>query len=104
LLINEIQNKQIEKAGIDAQITALSSSVETMSSDLKAAVRASFEQYCDALDYEYKQKEQEYELDLDNLDQLYFKRLQELDARERGLIQERREDIEILAKLFYDKQ
>ena len=104
LLINEIQNKQIEKAGIDAQITALSSSVETMSSDLKAAVRASFEQYCDALDYEYKQKEQEYDLDLDNLDQLYFKRLQELDARERGLIQERREDIEILAKLFYDKQ
>ena len=61
LLINEIQNKQIEKAEVDAQISTLSSSLETMSSDLKASARASFEQYCDSLDYEYQQKETEYD-------------------------------------------
>ena len=102
-----LQQKQILNIEIDnkkAQRDDLTQNIETMSSHLKEMARASFEQYCDALDYEYKQKEQEYELDLDSLDQLYFKRLQELDARERGLIQERREDIEILAKLFYDKQ
>lgn len=104
LLINEIQNKQIEKTGVEAQIAALSSSVETMSSDLKAAARASFEQYCDTLDYEYKQKETEFDTDIDTLDQLYWKRLEELDSRERKLIQERREDIEALAQLFYNKQ
>ena len=104
LLINEIQNKQIEKAGVEAQITALSSSVETMSGDLKAAARASFEQYCDTLDYEYQKREQEFDMEINTLDQLYFDRLQELDAREKGLIEERRQDIEILVKLFYDKQ
>jgi hypothetical protein len=89
---------------VEAQITALSGSVETMSGDLKAAARASFEQYCDTLDYEYKKREQEFDAEIDTLDQLYFDRLQELDAKERGLIEERRQDIEILAKLFYDKQ
>ena len=103
-LIDEIQNKQIEKAGVEAQIATLSSSVETMSGDLKAAARASFEQYCDTLDYEYQKREREFDTEINTLDQLYFDRLQELDAREKGLIEERRQDIEILAKLFYDKQ
>lgn len=103
-LIDEIQIKQIEKAGVEAQIAALSSSVETMSGDLKATARASFEQYCDTLDYEYKKREQEFDTEIDTLDQLYFDRLQELDARERGLIEERRQDIDVLVKLFYDKQ
>ena len=79
-------------------------SIEKMTGNLKATARASFEQYCDALEYEYKQKETEYDLDIDKLDQLYFKRLEALDAREKGLIQERREDLETLAQLFYDKQ
>jgi hypothetical protein len=104
LLINEVQNKQIEKAGIEAQITTLNRSIEQMSGDLKTAARASFEQYCETLDYEYQKREQEFDIEVDTLDQLYFNRLQELDARERGLIEERRQDIEILAKLFYDKQ
>ena len=104
LLIDDIQVKQIEKAGIEAQIATLSNSIETMSSDLKAAVRASFEQYCDTLDYEYKQKEQEFDTEIDTLDQLYFDRLQELGSRERGLIEEQRQDIDALVQLFYNKQ
>lgn len=103
-LIDEIQNKQIEKAGVEAKVAALRNSIETMSSDLKAAVRAAFEQYCDTLDYEYQKREQEFETEVNTLDQLYFDRLQELDAREKGLIEERRQDIDILVKLFYDKQ
>jgi hypothetical protein len=74
LLINEIQTKQIEKAGVEAQITTLSSSVETMSSDLKAAARASFEQYCETLDYEYQQREQEFDENIATLNDLYFER------------------------------
>ena len=107
----EVEHKQQEKMILDeqcsdreARMLTLNQQIEAISGSLKAAARASFEQYCDALDYEYKQKETEYDLDIDKLDQLYFKRLEALDARERGLIQERREDLEILAKLFYDKQ
>ena len=110
-LITEVEHKKQEKMILDeqcsdreARMLTLNQQIEAISGSLKAAARASFEQYCDALDYEYKQKETEYDLDIDKLDQLYFKRLEALDARERGLIQERREDLEILAKLFYDKQ
>ena len=104
LLIDDIQIKQIEKAGIEAQITTLSNSIETMSSDLKAAARASFEQYCDTLDYEYQKREQEFDNDIAKLDELYFTRMLELDARENGLIEEQHQDLDILVKLFYDKQ
>ena len=75
-----------------------------MSGDLKAAALASFEQYCETLDYEYQKREQEFDIEVDTLDQLYFDRLQELDAREKGLIEERRQDIDTLVQLFYDKQ
>jgi hypothetical protein len=57
--------------GVEAQITALSSSVEQMSDDLKATVRAAFEQYCDTLDFEYKEKEREFDGDIAILDNLY---------------------------------
>ena len=110
-LITEIEKKKQEKVDLNeqcndkvAQMLSLNQQIETISGSLKASARAAFEQYCEALDYQYLQKETEYDLDIDKLDQLYFKRLEELDARERGLIEERREDIEILAKLFYDKQ
>ena len=71
LLIDEIQNKQIEKAGVEAQITTLNRSIEKMSGDLKATARASFEQYCDTLDYEYVNKEKEFDTNVENLDKLY---------------------------------
>lgn len=110
-LITEIEKKKQEKVDLNeqcndkvAQMLGLNQQIETISGSLKASARAAFEQYCEALDYQYLQKETEYDLDIDKLDQLYFKRLEELDARERGLIEERREDIEILAKLFYSKQ
>ena len=97
-LIDEIQIKQIEKAGVQAQITALSSSVETMSGDLKAAARASFEQYCDTLDYEYQKAETEY----DNLIALLQKTYdQQQDARQKIMVKEEmmyREDIEIIKR------
>ena len=102
-----LQQKQIINTEIEmkkAQIGDLQQNIEIMSGDLKAAARASFEQYCETLDYEYKKREQEFEIEVDTLDQLYFDRLLALDARERGLIEERRQDIDILVKLFYDKQ
>ena len=110
-LITDIEKKKQEKVDLNeqcndkvVQMLSLNQQIETISGSLKASARAAFEQYCEALDYQYLQKETEYDLDIDKLDQLYFKRLEELDARERGLIEERREDIEILAKLFYSKQ
>ena len=103
LLIDEIQNKQIEKAGVEAQITTLSSSVETMSGDLKATARASFEQYCDTLDYEYKQKEIEFDADIANLDQLYenkhdafLREMSQNDARARAQQKQLEQDLDIL--------
>ena len=103
-LIAEIQNKEIEKADIDARMDTLKRAIEEMSSNLKAAARASFEQYCDSLEYEYQNKEEEFDTEVNHLDELYFNRLQELDEKEQNLIAERRKDVEILTQLFYDKQ
>ena len=98
LLINEIQSKQIEKAGVEAQITTLSNSVETMSGDLKSAARASFEQYCETLDYEYQKAETEYDNLIALLQETYD---QQQDARQKIMIKEEtmyREDIEIIKR------
>lgn len=63
--LNElIQEQQILKQEIEnkkAQMLDLTQSIETLSSSAKAAARASFEQYCDALDMEYTLKEREYD-------------------------------------------
>ena len=105
MLIDEIQNKQIEKAGVEAQIATLSSSIEQMLGDLKATARASFEQYCDTLDYEYKKKETEFDEDLANLDQLYENKhdalLQEMSKSAEGASRQRKQleaDLDILRR------
>ena len=69
-------------------MTTLNRSIEELSGSLKAAARASFEQYCDTLDYQYRQKEQEFDTEVAILDQTYFNRMMELDAKERELLQE----------------
>ena len=102
-----LQQKQIVNNEIEikkAQRDDLMQNIETMTGNLKATARASFEQYCDALEYEYEKREREFDEDIDTLDQLYFVRLQELDAREKGLIEERRQDIDTLVQLFKSKQ
>ena len=97
-LIDEIQIKQIEKVGVEAQITALSNSVETMSGDLKSAAHASFEQYCETLEYEYKKAETEYDNLIALLQETYD---QQQDARQKIMVKEERmyrEDIEIIKR------
>lgn len=65
---NQALNKSLRLQTDDliAQMETLQRSIEDLTNSQKAAARASFEQYCDTLDYEYKQKESEY----DNLIQL----------------------------------
>lgn len=103
-LYMEVEIKKQEKQGLEAQMTTLNRSIEELSGSLKAAARASFEQYCDALDYQYQQKEQEFDTEVAILDQTYFNRMMELDAKERELLQEQHKDIDALKQLFYDKQ
>lgn len=103
-LYMEVEIKKQEKQGLEAQMITLNRSIEELSGSLKAAARASFEQYCDTLDYQYRQKEQEFDTEVAILDQAYFNRMMELDAKERELLQEQHKDIDALKQLFYDKQ
>ena len=98
LLINEIQNKQIEKTRVEAQMDALNHSIDEMSSGMKASARASFEQYCDALDYEYKKVETDYDNLITLLQQTYDTQKEEL---QKIFFKEQRmckEDLEIIRK------
>jgi hypothetical protein len=55
----------------------LTQNIEVLSSSSKAAARASFEQYCDALEYEYQKREQEFDGDVATLDVLYERKQDE---------------------------
>lgn len=99
----EIEVKKQEKTGLEAQMTTINRSIEEVSSNFKATARASFEQYCDTLDYEYEKKEAEFDEDLANLDQLYENKhdalLQEMfqnDARARTQREQLKQDLDIL--------
>lgn len=100
----EIQNKQIEKVDIEARISTLNRSIEEISSSLQVAARAAFEQYCESLDAEYTLHEKEIDAAIEILDHIYDDRYDWYIAREQGLLQEQHEDLEVLAKLFYEKQ
>ena len=101
-----LQQKQIVNTEIDikkAQMTDLTRNIEDLSSSQKAAVRAAFEQYCDTLDYEYKEKEREFDGDIANLDQLYDEQhdafLRQMAANEQELAKRREEcerDLDII--------
>lgn len=103
-LLEEIQNKLIEKAGVEARISTLNHSIEEISSSLQVAARAAFEQYCESLDAEYTLHEKEIDAAIEILDHIYDDRYDWYIAREQGLLQEQHEDLEVLAKLFYEKQ
>lgn len=45
----------------ETQLSTLTQNIETLASSSKAVARASFEQYCDALDFEYYRAEEEYD-------------------------------------------
>lgn len=49
-------------------MTTLNIAIDDLTSNQKAAIRAAFESYCDALDFEYKEKEREFDGDIANLD------------------------------------
>jgi hypothetical protein len=48
-------------AALEAQMDTLKRSIDELSSSQKASARASFEQYCEALQYEYEKAEAEYD-------------------------------------------
>lgn len=68
-ILLKVQEEQ--KAGLEAQISTLSSSQEEILNHLKEGVRAAFESYCDILDFEYKEKEREFDAETKTLDNLY---------------------------------
>lgn len=69
-----LQQKQIINNEIEikrAQRDDLMQNIEAVTGNLKATARASFEQYCEALEYEYEKREKEFDTDVENLDKLY---------------------------------
>lgn len=102
-----LQQKQIIEVGIEnkqAQMRDLTQNIDALSSSSKAAARASFEQYCESLEAEYKLKEKEFDEEVATLDLLYDSRFEELIAREKGLLEEQHKDLDILRDLFFKKQ
>lgn len=91
----EIKNQEQQKQGLEAQMGTLNRSIDELTSNQKAAVRAAFESYCDALDFEYQAKEREFNEDLANLDKLYLSRqnefLRQVADIEQDLIRKREE-------------
>lgn len=95
--ITEIQIQEKEKESLNAQIGTLHSSIDELTSNQKSAARAAFSAYCDALDFEYKEKEREFDEDVANLDILYNEHhdafLREMASNEQD-INRRREELE----------
>lgn len=101
-----LQQKQIVNAEIEikqAQMETLTQNIDSLSSSQKEAARAAFEQYCDTLDFEYKEKEREFDVCIENLDNLYNKRhdsfLREMARNEQELNRKREEcerDLDII--------
>lgn len=103
VLIEEIQIQQITKAQQEAQIVTLRGAIDEVSGNLKSTARASFEQYCDTLDYEYQQKEAEFDADVANLDQLYenqhdafLRQVSQNDARARAQQEQLERDLDVI--------
>lgn len=90
-----IDNQRREYDWLQAQITALNSTIETLTSSQKATARAALEQYFDNLDYQYTQKEREFDEEVACLDHLYDERqdafLRQLAANEQELTRRREE-------------
>lgn len=106
--LNElIQQKEIVNAEINlkqAQMDTLTQNVETLTGNLKATARASFEQYCDSLDAEYSLREKELDDAIVVLDQIYDTRYVFYLDREKQLLADQHEELDTLASLFYDTQ
>lgn len=105
VLIEEIQIQQITKAQQEAQIVTLRGAIDEVSGNLKSTARASFEQYCDTLDYEYQQKEAEFDADVANLDQLYenqhdafLRTVSQNDARARAQQEQLERDLDVIRR------
>jgi hypothetical protein len=91
ILNQEIENKK-------AQMLDLTQSIETLSSSAKAAARASFEQYCDALDMEYSLKEREYDELIALLQAVYDAQQDELKKMFTKEARMCKEDLDIIKK------
>lgn len=97
-LLKEKLKQQIELAALEAQMDTLKRSIDELSSSQKASARASFEQYCETLEYEYEKAETEYDNLIALLQETYD---QQQDARQKIMVKEERmyrEDIEIIKR------
>jgi hypothetical protein len=74
----------------------LTQNIEALSSSSKAAARASFEQYCDALEYEYQQVESEYDHLIHLLQETYNTQQDELKQVFINEARMHKEDLDII--------
>ena len=98
-----IDNQRKEYDWLQAQITALNSTIETLTSSQKATAHAALEQYFDNLDYQYTEKEREFDEEVACLDNLYNERqdafLRQMAANEQELARRKEEyerDLDII--------
>ena len=91
----EVQLLEQKKQDYEAQMITINRSITDLANTQKQGVRAAFESYCDALDFEYAEKEREFDEDLANLDNIYANKhddfLRQMAANERGLNKQREE-------------
>lgn len=76
-LITEVEVLKEGRQSAESQIAVLNRTVDEMSTNLKTTALAAFEQYCDALEYEYQKREQEFDGDVATLDDLYGRKQDE---------------------------
>lgn len=90
-----LDNQRREYDWLQAQLAALNSTIEALTSSQKATARAALEQYFDNLDYQYTQKEREFDEEVACLDRLYNERqdafLRQMSANEQELTRRREE-------------
>ena len=95
-LLHEKLKQQIELATLEAQRDTLKRSIDELTSSQKASARASFEQYCEALEYEYQQRETEYDNLIELLTDTYNSQMDKLHIMFKNEESMCKEDIAII--------
>jgi hypothetical protein len=94
--LKDILKQQVQAASLEAQMDTLKRSIDELSSSQKASARASFEQYCEALEYEYQQRETEYDNLIELLTDTYNSQMDKLHIMFKNEESMCKEDIAII--------
>lgn len=90
-----VDNLRREYDWLEAQKGTLQRTIDEITSGQEAAARKVFENYCEALDYEYTEKEREFDAEVAHLDNLYGIQqdafLQQIAANEQELARRKEE-------------